>query len=1621
MSTADAQLLAAAASRTDVLAATPIPVADRPTTNVFKSTYIGGLFENGAGYGTEASMGTGEARFYGTADVHGLLSSLSSASFAGSGALAASGAAFSVQAASSDARGGDFSQSAAGVTRLRALTPGGSVLLAAMDASGVEHSVFDASATGCSISGGVLFAPSSLQLALQSRGAGATLRGVTDGTMALDIHASTVTLDATGGAALRLPHASALQFRADDWTPSNTTTTTYASLAAGHSGALTFSMPSMSSETTRNALSVDYSGATVLGALQVLDPSTSAGGASVTFENSALTMRVGGTPQLAVGPSAATLGGALTFASTNAAALAAAPDGGLDIFSSVSSSSAQLHVDGTGAYVRDALRLGAGGAYIRGSAAGGASLSFLEDNELLLSSDGATLKHTLAVGGDAAIYGNASVAGAFQADTLVVNSIVTNTTSQSNSQSSGRYLLTDSAADFYWSGASTSAAIPTPNSSVQSGDVVLAVGATNGADTNAISIVPRDPLSGVGSGVRVSRASVLVSSQALVAPDIYASNSLAVMTEGVDSLSGAPTSGGLQLLSGSSTSSICTDRSEMLLAAAAPGFSSGDAPCVLTLSSATGARALSRAGSSSSANPPTFSVTDLSPITAGDAASLVVFPRAYGPSLNAACTSEDVALLASEERPLFLGPRRSAASANSAAAALGLRMDPAAGTAVLRAGAAARVTVSSSSSSATLYAGAGGALTVTNTGTALVGALTTSDEIRLLSSSSSSSTRLSQQSTVGVISQPFAGSSLAIRPDDVNNATPLDAATFARGAVQLSVRDAPNTQTTQLALDAAAAAITLSVGATGGGGGGAVAALSASGLALTGSLGVAGPTTFTGALTAFGSLGTVGTTTHTGTFTVYGAGLFAGGSLNVVGPTTLTGTLKAYGALTVGGTSTFSGAVAAANTMSVAGTASFAGPVTASSTLGVGGAAGFSGAVIAYGPLSVGGTTSFSGGVTASSTLDVGGAASFSGAVTAYGTLGVGGAASFSSPVTAASTLGVGGAASFSGPVTAASTLGVVGDASFSGALTAASTLNVGGASTFSGGVSALGTLGVVGTSSFSGALRAYGTLNVGGAAGFSGALTAYGSLGAAGPASFADTVAVGGASTFTGGITAFGSLGVAGGVTAASTLNVGGASTFTGGITAFGSLGVAGAASFSGGAKAYGSLSVAGTTSFSGGTFTAVPGPGVALSVSAAGATELTGALTMRGGGALSVYPASGGGWAGAYVQGFTGSTNTYTIMNNTDGPLRVGSSASGVPGAVVMAQGSYRTLYYQNGGNQYIHNDNTGGSTVFVNMSSDGTTIHNTLTLSTVSASFLQTTNICTSDGGATGRLTLCPSAGAGNWNPLVQAGDVAMVATAVDTSARNVTLTTWSDSAVGVRVTASGVTLAGPVSLSGALAVSGATTLGNSLAVSGATTLSNSLAVSGTVTAAGPVSLSNTLAVSGATTLGNTLAVGGAATLSGSLAVAGAVSATGAATLSGTLTVAGATTLSSSLSVGADLTVGGNLRSSSALITPQLITGYLINGGSSMEKAMMPVLGSMKLLNSGFADTDDAYVIAPGYRYECYDNQNYIGFLFEMDNTNGSTPAYFSNTNFANRTGSIRVYYLGTEVTYTNGYLN
>ncbi len=103
---------------------------------------------------------------------------------------------------------------------------------------------------------------------------------------------------------------------------------------------------------------------------------------------------------------------------------------------------------------------------------------------------------------------------------------------------------------------------------------------------------------------------------------------------------------------------------------------------------------------------------------------------------------------------------------------------------------------------------------------------------------------------------------------------------------------------------------------------------------------------------------------------------------------------------------------------------------------------------------------------------------------------------------------------------------------------------------------------------------------------------------------------------------------------------------------------------------------------------------------------------------------------------------------------------------------------------------------------------------------------------------------------------------------------------------------------------------------------------------------------------------------------------------------------------------LYVNGNVRLSNGL------AGYHLDGTSNFLAT--PMFCSMK--SFGRSNTDNFIFLNAGYKCELYNSPNYVSFITTLDNTNSLVGNIFELTDSErDRTDSVKVYFLGVEITY------
>ena len=173
--------------------------------------------------------------------------------------------------------------------------------------------------------------------------------------------------------------------------------------------------------------------------------------------------------------------------------------------------------------------------------------------------------------------------------------------------------------------------------------------------------------------------------------------------------------------------------------------------------------------------------------------------------------------------------------------------------------------------------------------------------------------------------------------------------------------------------------------------------------------------------------------------------------------------------------------------------------------------------------------------------------------------------------------------------------------------------------------------------------------------------------------------------------------------------------------------------------------------------------------------------------------------------------------------------------------------------------------------------------------------------------------------------------------------------------------------------------------------------------------------TLHVSSTTTLASTsatsLTVSGATTL-GSTSVT-SLHASGATTLASTsassLTVSGATALAST--TASSLTVSGPVIANNLdnlIYYPGMILAWWLDGASKKYN-YYPILCSQNQVSAD--NTSDYIILLPGVKVDAWINSNYSGTQYTYDNTNGTTVSCVPTV--ANTISSCIVYYKGAEI--------
>jgi hypothetical protein len=93
------------------------------------------------------------------------------------------------------------------------------------------------------------------------------------------------------------------------------------------------------------------------------------------------------------------------------------------------------------------------------------------------------------------------------------------------------------------------------------------------------------------------------------------------------------------------------------------------------------------------------------------------------------------------------------------------------------------------------------------------------------------------------------------------------------------------------------------------------------------------------------------------------------------------------------------------------------------------------------------------------------------------------------------------------------------------------------------------------------------------------------------------------------------------------------------------------------------------------------------------------------------------------------------------------------------------------------------------------------------------------------------------------------------------------------------------------------------------------------------------------------------------------------------------------------------------------PQLVAGYMLAGGSQKYELPAPVLSSTSYFYYHLND-DDKWVVAPGYKFDLYQEINYAGLYQTIDNTEGNKPLWVKSAK-PNALQSVKVFFLGVEV--------
>jgi hypothetical protein len=97
-------------------------------------------------------------------------------------------------------------------------------------------------------------------------------------------------------------------------------------------------------------------------------------------------------------------------------------------------------------------------------------------------------------------------------------------------------------------------------------------------------------------------------------------------------------------------------------------------------------------------------------------------------------------------------------------------------------------------------------------------------------------------------------------------------------------------------------------------------------------------------------------------------------------------------------------------------------------------------------------------------------------------------------------------------------------------------------------------------------------------------------------------------------------------------------------------------------------------------------------------------------------------------------------------------------------------------------------------------------------------------------------------------------------------------------------------------------------------------------------------------------------------------------------------------------------------------------MLDGTRTSGYIWWPITCSQYHLRS--SDTDDSYIVYPGYKLIVYFNDGYGGTSGTIDNYTGTTPTYINSSNLynnVNQINSCRLFYLNDSNEITNGLIS